>query len=128
MEPENEINICKFYIKKCCKHGLRGNNCNCPHPAPCTNYIENPEHGYSPECTSYHPDIYKYSMELRKCYYVNCAVRSFAWSTSLKSADPLVGFDRVICEVIGRYVCTTVLRSRSGDKQWFDTSLLPERL
>ena len=23
MEPENEINICKFYIKKCCKHGLR---------------------------------------------------------------------------------------------------------
>ena len=22
MEPENEINICKFYIKKCCKHGF----------------------------------------------------------------------------------------------------------
>ena len=35
MEPENEINICKFYIKKCCKHELRGNNCNYPHPAIC---------------------------------------------------------------------------------------------
>ena len=24
IQPENEINICKFYIKKCCKHGSRG--------------------------------------------------------------------------------------------------------
>ena len=31
-------------------------------------------------------------------------------------------FDRAICEVICRYVPTTVLRSRSGDKQWFDAS------
>ena len=23
MEHENEINICKLYIKKCCRHGLR---------------------------------------------------------------------------------------------------------
>ena len=35
MKPETEVNICKFYIKKCCKHGLRGNNCNYPHPVPC---------------------------------------------------------------------------------------------
>ena len=42
-EPENDINICKFYIKKCGKHGLRGNNCNYPHPAPCKKYIDNPE-------------------------------------------------------------------------------------
>ena len=35
IQPENEINICKFYIKKCCKHGLICNNCNYPHRAPC---------------------------------------------------------------------------------------------
>ena len=35
MGPENEINICKFYIEKCCKHGFRGNNSNYPHPATC---------------------------------------------------------------------------------------------
>ena len=29
-------------------------------------------------------------------------------------------FDRAIGEVIGRLVATTVLRSRSGDKKWFD--------
>ena len=43
IQPENETNICKFYIKKCCKYGLRVNNCNYPHPAPCKKYIENPE-------------------------------------------------------------------------------------
>ena len=40
----------------------------------------------------------------------------------MKPADPLVSFDRAIGEVIGRYVPNTVLRSRSGDKQWFDAS------
>ena len=51
---------------------------------------------------------------------VGGAVRSCTWSTILKSADPLVAFDRAIGEVICRYVPTTVLRSRSGDIQWFD--------
>ena len=36
----------------------------------------------------------------------------------MKSADPLVAFDRAI----GGYVPTTVFRSKSGDKQWFDAS------
>ena len=72
MEVENEINICKFYIKKCCKHGLRGNNCNYPHPAPCPKYIEYPECRCGPECTNYHPDLCKYSMQFRKCYNVKC--------------------------------------------------------
>ena len=72
MEPENEINICKFYIKKCCRHGLRSNNCYYPHPAPCKKYIENPENGCRPECTNFHPDICKYSRKLRKCYNANC--------------------------------------------------------
>ena len=37
-------------------------------------------------------------------------------------ADQLVAFDRAIREVIGRYVPTTVLPSRSGDMQWFMAS------
>ena len=63
IQAENEINICKFYIKKCCKHGLRGHNCNYPHPAPCKKYIENPECRCGPECTNHHPDICKYFMQ-----------------------------------------------------------------
>ena len=53
---------------------------------------------------------------------VYCAVRRFTWSTILKYADSLVVFNRAIGEVIGRYVPTTVLHGRSGDKQWFDAS------
>ena len=34
MKSQNEIYICKFYMKKCCKHGLRGNNC-CNYRALC---------------------------------------------------------------------------------------------
>ena len=51
---------------------------------------------------------------------VRCTVRSFTWSTILKSADLLDAFDRAIGEVIGRLVPTTVSHSRYGDKQWFD--------
>ena len=40
----------------------------------------------------------------------------------MKSADPLDAFDQAIGNVIGRLVPTTVLYSRSGDKQWFDAS------
>ena len=47
---------------------------------------------------------------------VRFAVRSFTWSTILKSADPLDAFDRAIGEVIVTLVSTTVLRCRSGDK------------
>ena len=38
------------------------------------------------------------------------AVSSFIWITILKTADPLVVFDRAIGEVIGRHVPTTFLR------------------
>ena len=51
---------------------------------------------------------------------VRCAVRSCTWYTILKSADPLDAFDRAIGEIIGRLVPTTVLRSTSEDKQWFN--------
>ena len=53
---------------------------------------------------------------------VRSAVMSFTLSTILKSADPSVAFDRASGKVIGRYVPTTVMNSRSGDKQWFDAS------
>ena len=39
---------------------------------------------------------------------VRSAVRSFIWSTILKSTDPSEAFDRAIGEVIGRLVATTV--------------------
>ena len=40
---------------------------------------------------------------------VRCAVRSFTWSTILKSADPLMAFDRAIGEVIGKLLVFCVV-------------------
>ena len=60
--------------------------------------------------------VFRKNRTIRDC--VRNAVRSFTWNTILKSADPLVAFGRAIGEVIGGYVPTTVLRDRSGDKQW----------
>ena len=40
----------------------------------------------------------------------------------MKSTATLLAFDRDIAEVIGMYVPTTVLSSRSGDKHWFDAT------
>ena len=71
MKSENEIYICKFYMKKCCKHGL-GVTTAIIIVLYARKYIENPENGCRPECTSYHQDKWKYSMKLRKCYNVNC--------------------------------------------------------
>ena len=51
---------------------------------------------------------------------VRCRVRRLTRSTILKPADPLDAFHRAIGEVIGTHVPTTVLRSISGYKQWFD--------
>ena len=50
----------------------------------------------------------KYSTNLHNA---RSAVRSYAWNTILKSADPIVAFCRAIGEGIGRYVPATVLRS-----------------
>ena len=59
-------------------------------------------------------------VQCHKYYFTEASyqlvVLSFTWSTSLKSANPLDAFDQTICEVIGRLVPTTVLRSISGDK------------
>ena len=49
------------------------------------------------------------------------AIEDFTF-TILRSAKPVVASDPAIGEVIGRYVPTTFLHSRSGDKQWFDAS------
>ena len=73
---------------------------------------------------SLHSNIVKYletsfqQTPVKRSNTVKCEENTL-WN---KSADPLVTFDRAIGEVIGRYVSTTVLRSRSGYKQWFDAS------
>ena len=55
MDPENEINISKLYLKRCCKHRLKS-NCNYPHHDPFKKDIGNPEGRRRQECSCYHKD------------------------------------------------------------------------
>ena len=52
---------------------------------------------------------------------VRNAVRSLSWNTILQSADPIGALDSAVSDVVSRFVPTTVVRSRSGDKHWFDS-------
>ena len=48
------------------------------------------------------------------------AVRSLSWSTILRSADPLGALNSALSEVVSQFVPSTMVRSRSGEKHWFD--------
>ena len=45
-----------------------------------------------------------------------------SWSTIFRSADPVGALNSAVSEVVSRFVTTTVVRSRSGDKRWFDSN------
>ena len=45
-----------------------------------------------------------------------------SWNTILRSADPIGALNSAVSEVVSRFVPTTVVRSRFGDKHWFDSN------
>ena len=53
---------------------------------------------------------------------VRNAVRSLSCNTILRSADPIGALNSAVNEVGSRFVPTTVVRSRSGYKHWFDSN------
>ena len=40
----------------------------------------------------------------------------------MRSADPICALNSAVSEVVSRFLPTTVVRSRSGDKHWFDSN------
>ena len=53
---------------------------------------------------------------------VRNAVRSLSWRTIFLSADPIGALNSAVSEDVSRFVPTMVVRSRSGDKHWFDSN------
>ena len=69
------INICKFYARGKCKHGLAGKGCNKPHPRPCGKLLR---HGPKskqnadgcegwPKCDKWHPKLCRTSVRKKEC-------------------------------------------------------------
>ena len=66
---------CRFYIKKQCKHGLKGNKCSYDHPKLCYKFIKNGiSHGGCQDkaCLFYHPKLCWESMRNRVCNNLKC--------------------------------------------------------
>ena len=75
------INICKFYARGKCKHGLAGKGCNKPNPRPCRKLLrhgplkskQNADgcEGWS-KCDKWHPKHCRTSVRKNECTYEKC--------------------------------------------------------
>ena len=67
---ENQHNL-QMLQKKCCSHGMTGDECKYLHPPLCEKYMENPERRCRAQCKGYHPELCKYSMTTRECSMID---------------------------------------------------------
>ena len=79
--PENEANksnqaVCRFYLKKACKYGRKGENCPFNHPKLCYKYIKRGEKSggckKGKDCQFLHPQLCKRALNTRTCLNKNC--------------------------------------------------------
>ena len=79
--PENEASksnqaVCRFYLKKTCKYGRKGENWPFNHPMLCYKYIKRGEKSggckKGKECQFLHPQLCKKALNTRTCLNKNC--------------------------------------------------------
>ena len=67
--------VCRFYLKKQCKHGMKGDGCRFSHPPICQKLLN---FGHSKKgckgkgCKSIHPKMCNHSLKSKECPYKNC--------------------------------------------------------
>ena len=74
-EADEKQPVCKFYLKKQCKHGMKGDGCDFSHPPICQKLLK---FGHSNKgcrgrgCKSIHPKMCNPSLKRKECPYKNC--------------------------------------------------------
>ena len=72
---KNLKSVCKFYMKKQCKHGIKGENCSFSHPQICQKLLK---FGHSNKgcrgngCKNVHPKMCHHSLKSKECPFENC--------------------------------------------------------
>ena len=72
---KNLKSVCKFYMKKQCKHGIKGENCSFSHPHICQKLLK---FGHSNKgcrgngCKNVHPKMCHHSLKSKECPFENC--------------------------------------------------------
>ena len=75
-QPEDDKQpVCRFYLRKQCKHGMKGDGCAFSHPPICQKLLN---FGHSKRgckgkgCKSIHPKMCNHSLRSKECSYKNC--------------------------------------------------------
>lgn len=74
-DRSSKSQVCKFYMRKECRHGVKGKTCNFEHPALCYKYIRNGTNQggcKKASCNYFHPKLCRDSLNERKCYSKTC--------------------------------------------------------
>ena len=88
--------ICRFFLRKRCKYGIKGEKCKFTHPPLCNKLLKD---GYSEKgctkgtkCKFFHPKMCCQSLNKRECSYKNCKFYHVAGTkpSELHSPDPSV--------------------------------------
>ena len=73
--PQNKA-TCKYYIKRNCKYGSKGEGCSFSHPKKCTKFMRNGDRNNGckkgKKCEFYHPPICWQSLKTKTCGYTKC--------------------------------------------------------
>ena len=68
--------VCKFYLRKSCKHGKMGNGCDYRHPKLCFKFIKRGEKrggcDKGAQCQYVHPQLCRKALATRTCMNKNC--------------------------------------------------------
>lgn len=67
--------VCKFYLRRNCRHGLKGDECKYLHPKICFKWLRNgSDRGgcKKDNCSFFHPKLCTISIKSRKCSRKNC--------------------------------------------------------
>ena len=68
--------ICRFYLRKSCKHGKKGDNCNFTHPKLCFNFIKHGDQrggcNKGANCQFTHPKLCQSALNRRVCTNKRC--------------------------------------------------------
>ena len=75
-DKHDSVPICKFFLSKKCKHGIKGAQCKFKHPTICKTLLE---HGNSEKgckkgesCSEFHPKMCYNSLKNKECFFKNC--------------------------------------------------------
>lgn len=76
-------NVCRYYVKGTCRHGIQGRNCPKEHPSACKKLIKHGNKGphgcqEGKNCESFHPKMCRTSLSKKECYRSDCKLTHVA--------------------------------------------------